>query len=199
MANRSLLKTVLLALAALMLSACLGGRSPSVQFYNLSATETGSAGTELADKPAIAVGPAIFPKSLRRSQVVIRTGPNTVELDEFNRWAGSLSADFLDALGTNLGALLSTERVSVYPAEARYPLDYRVTLDVDRFDGAPGASLVLSVRWTVSRGDDGNVLAVRHARIEKPVAGDSVADLVRAHDAAVADLSRQVADNIRGL
>ena len=170
-----------------------------MQFYNLSATETGSAGTELADQPAIAVGPAIFPKSLRRSQVVIRTGPNTVELDEFNRWAGSLSADFLDALGANLGVLLGTERVSVYPADARYPLDYRVTLDVDRFDGAPGASLVLIVRWTVSSGDDGSVLAVRHSRIEKPVAGDGVADLVRAHDAAVADLSRQVADSIRGL
>ena len=104
MANRSFLKTGLLALCAFALSACLGGRSPSVQFYNLSATEPGSAGTELADKPAVAVGPAIFPKSLRRSQVVIRTGPNTVELDEFNRWAGSLSADFLDALGANLGA-----------------------------------------------------------------------------------------------
>lgn len=199
MANRSILKTGLLALCALALSACLGGRSPSVQFYNLSAAEAGSAGEELADEPAIAVGPVIFPKSLRRSQVVIRTGPNTVELDEFNRWAGSLSADFLDALGANLGALLGTERVSVYPAEARYPLDYRVTLDVDRFDGAPGTSLVLSARWTVSTGDDGNVLAVRHSRIENPVAGDSVADLVRAHDAAVADLGRQIADTIRAL
>ena len=199
MANQSFLKGGLLALCALALSACLGGRSPSVQFYNLSATEAGSTSGQLADEPAIAVGPVIFPKSLRRSQVVIRTGPNTVELDEFNRWAGSLSADFLDALGGNLATLLGTERVSVYPAEARYPLDYRVSLDVDRFDGAPGGSLVLSTRWTLSSGDDGNVLSVRHVRIEKPVTGDSVADLVRAHDDAVADLSHQIADSIRAL
>ncbi len=199
MANRSILRTGLLVLCAFALSACLGGRSPSVQFYNLSATEAAGSSGQLADEPAIAVGPVIFPKSLRRSQVVIRTGPNTVELDEFNRWAGSLSADFLDALGGNLAALIGTERVSIYPAEARYPLDYRVSLDVDRFDGAPGSSLVLSVRWTLSTVDDGNVLSVRHARIEKPVTGDTVADLVRAHDDAVADLSRQIADSIRAL
>lgn len=199
MANRSFLKAGLLALTALMLSGCLGGRSPSVQFYNLSSTEAAGVSGQLADEPAIAVGPVIFPKSLRRSQVVIRTGPNTVELDEFNRWAGSLSADFLDALGGNLGALLGTERVSIYPAEARYPLDYRVSLDVDRFDGAPGGSLVLGVRWTLATVDDGNALSVRHVRIEKPVPGDTVADLVRAHDDAVADLSRQIAEAIRAL
>jgi uncharacterized lipoprotein YmbA len=199
MANRSILKTGLVALCALVLSACLGGRSPSVQFYNLSATEAESTIGDMSSEPAVGVGPAIFPKSLRRSQVVIRTGPNTVELDEFNRWSGSLSAEFLDALGANLGARLGTERVAVYPAEARYPLDYRITLDVDRFDGAPGGSLVLSVRWTVSGGDDETVLAVKQTRIETTVTGDSVADLVRAHDAAVADLSRRIADTIRAL
>lgn len=199
MTNRSIAKTGLIALCALGLSACLGGRSPSVQFYNLSAIEADSAVGDVGSEPAVGIGPAIFPKSLRRSQVVIRTGPNTVELDEFNRWSGSLSAEFLDALGANLGALLGTERVAVYPAEARYPLDYRITLDVDRFDGAPGGSLVLSVRWTVSGGDDETVLAVKQTRIETPVTGDSVADLVRAHDAAVADLSRRIADAIRAL
>lgn len=199
MTNRSFLKAGLLALSAFALSACLGGRSPSVQFYNLSAIEAESSTGDMSSEPAIGVGPAIFPKSLRRSQVIIRTGPNTVELDEFNRWSGSLSADFLDALGANLAALLGTERVSVYPAEAIYPLDYRIMLDVDRFDGAPGGSLVLSVRWTVSRGDDGTVLAVKQSRIETPVTGDGVADLVRAHDAAVADLSRRMADAIRAM
>ena len=51
----------------------------------------------------------------------------------------------------------------------------------------------------VSGGDDETVLAVKQTRIETTVTGDSVADLVRAHDAAVADLSRRIADTIRAL
>jgi hypothetical protein len=141
----------------------------------------------------------IFPRSLRRSQIVIRTGPNSLELDEFHRWAGSLESDFLDTLGSNLGALLSTDRVAVYPSEARFPLDYRVVLDVDRFDGSPGGTLVLSVRWTISAGDDAEAAVVKQSTIEQPVTGDTVDALVQAHDAAVAQLSRQIADQIRSL
>ena len=59
MANRSIPRSGLLVLCAFALSACLGGRSPSVQFYNLSATEAPAAGAELADEPAIAVGPGV--------------------------------------------------------------------------------------------------------------------------------------------
>lgn len=196
---RSKTRTGVLLFAAMMLTGCIGGRSPAVQFYNLSPMVTASGAPTADAGPAIAVGPVIFPRSLRRSQLVIRTGPNSVELDEFHRWAGSLESDFLDVLGGNLGALLSTDRVAVYPAEARFPLDYRVVLDVDRFDGSPGGTLVLSVRWAISTGELGEAVIVRQSTIEQPVTGDSVDALVQAHDAAVAQLSRQIADQIRSL
>lgn len=195
--HRSMFRTGVL-LFAVLLTGCIGGRSPTVQFYNLNATETGSA-LETGAGPAIAVGPVIFPRSLRRSQIVIRTGPNTVELDEFNRWAGSLESDFLDTLGANLGALMATDRVAVYPAEARFPLDYRVVLDIDQFDGAPGGQLTLRARWAVSAGETGESLVVRQSSMVEPVAGDTVDALVRAHDAAVAKLSREIADQIKAL
>ncbi len=195
---RSMFRTGVLLFAATLLTGCIGGRSPTVQFYNLSATETGSA-SEAGAGPAIAVGPVIFPRSLRRSQIVIRTGPNTVELDEFHRWAGSLESDFLDTLGANIGSLLATDRVAVYPAEARFPLDYRVVLDIDQFDGAPGGQLILRARWAVSAGDTGESVVVRQSSIVETVAGDTVDALVRSHDAAVAKLSREIADQIKAL
>jgi uncharacterized lipoprotein YmbA len=196
---RSITRTGVLLFAAILLTGCIGGRSPAVQFHNLSPMVTASGAPGADPGPAIAVGPVIFPRSLRRSQVVIRTGPNSVELDEFHRWAGSLESDFLDALGSNLGALLSTDRVAVYPSEARFPLDYRVVLDVDRFDGSPGGTLVLSVRWTISVSDAAEAAIVKQSTIEQPVTGDTVDALVQAHDAAVAQLSRQIADQIRSL
>jgi len=195
----SIIRAGVLLFVACALTACLGGRSPSVQFYNLSATQTAGGNAAAKDGPAISVGPVVFPKSLRRPQIVVRTGPNSVHLDEFHRWAGSLESDFLNVLGANLGALLGTQRVSVYPAESRFPLDYRVGLQVERFDGAPGGVLVLSARWTVSRDGDADATAAGHSVIEEQVAGDSVDALVQAHDAAVGKLSREIADRIRSL
>ncbi len=194
----SIFRVSLLVAASLLTTACLGGRSPGVQFYNLSPTETSSA-TTTGSGPAIAVGPVIFPRSLRRSQIVIRTGPNSVEVDEFHRWAGSLESDFLDTLGADLGALLATERVAVYPAEARFPLDYRVTLQVEQLDGTPGGTLMLNARWTVINGETDEAAAVGHSVIEQAVAGDTVDALVKAHDAAVGQLSREIAGRIKAL
>jgi uncharacterized lipoprotein YmbA len=196
--RRSIYRTGVLLFAATLLTGCIGGRSPAVQFYNLSPMET-AGGSPTGAGPAVAVGPAIFPKSLRRSQIVIRTGPNSVELDEYHRWAGSLESDFLDVLGSNLGTLLGTERVAIYPAEARFPVDYRVVLDVDRFDGAPGGTVVLSARWAVTVGGDAEGTTVRQSIIEKPVIDDTVDALIRAHDIAVAELSRQIAEQIKTL
>jgi len=188
----------ILTVVAFLVTACIGGRSPTVSFYNLSPTVAAAPRASEAG-PAIAVGPVVFPRSLRRSQIVIRTGPNSVTVDEFHRWSGSLESDFLDTLGADLGALLETDRVSVYPAEAGFPVDYRVALQVERFDGAPGGTLVLSVRWTVTAGSSSEAAAVGYSVIEEAVAGDTVEDLVRAHDAAVGRLSKDIADRIRAL
>lgn len=199
MPHQTFARIGILVIAALPMTACIGGRSPSVQFYNLSATEAGLTPGTTESGPAISVGPVIFPKSLRRAQLLIRTGPNSVELDEFHRWSGSLESDFVDVLGTNLGALLGTQRVAMYPAEAMFPTDYRISLDVDRFDGAPGGTLVLSARWTVTAIETMSAAAVRHSMIQQPVAGDTMEALVRAHDAALAQLSRQIAEQISAL
>jgi len=196
--RNKLFRSGVLLVAAVLIGGCLGGRSPDVQFYNLSATDASSTASS-GSEPAIVVGPVIFPRSLRRSQIVIRTGPNSVELDEFHRWAGSLESDFLDTLGANLGALLSTDRVAVYPAEAMFAVDYRISLQVERFDGAPGGSLVLNARWTVSSEGGEKAAAVGHSVIEETVAGDTVDDLVQAHDAAVGKLSMEIATRIKAL
>jgi len=194
----SIIRVGVLLVAAVLASACLGGRSPAVKFYNLKATETASAPATEAG-PAIAVGPVVFPRSLRRSQIVIRTGPNSVKLDEFHRWSGSLESDFLETLGADMGALLATDRVSVYPGEARFPVEYRLGLQVERFDGAPGGTLVLAVRWTLTPGDGTDATAAGYSVIEQPVPGDTVDDLVQAHDAAVGEFSREIAARIRSL
>lgn len=183
-----------LALLALGLGGC-GGRSPDVSFYTLSTLPPGSSAGQTPGI-ALAVGPTEFPRSLSRTQIVTRSGPNQLELDEFNRWGEPLQHGFLRAVGENLSSLLATERVAIYPADALYPVDLRVVLDVQRFDGSLGQAVTLQARWTLLSGATNEAIAVEQFSTQEAVSDDSYDALVRAHSAAIEDLSRAIATRI---
>jgi len=189
----------MLVLALLGLAAAGCARSPSGTHYTLSATEQDASPLTAGAAPSLAVGPAQFPRALSRSQIVNRSSPNRIELEEYHRWASSLEFDTLQALSRNLAALLGTERVSTYPSEPRYPLDYRVLLEVLQFDGTPGGSVTLIANWSVVPGGGGDALLVKRTRIEQATEGSGIEDLVRAHSLAVGELSRQIAGAIAAL
>ncbi|MDH3932420.1 MAG: PqiC family protein, partial [Chromatiales bacterium] len=101
------------------------------------------------------------------------------------------------AVGENLGSLLQTERVAIYPADALFPVDLRVVLDVQRFDGSRDGTVTLQARWTLLTGSTNEAIAVEQFSTDKPVGDDSYDALVRAHSAAVEELSRAIAARIR--
>ena len=194
MSQRELLLAALV-LIALSLGGC-GGRSPDVTFYTLSTLPPGSS-PAAAPRIALAVGPTEFPRTLSRTQIVTRSGPNQLEIDEYHRWAEPLHHGFLRAVGENLGSLLQTERVAIYPADALFPVDLRVILDVQRFDGSRDGTVTLQARWTLLTGSTNEAIAVEQFSTEKPVSDDSYDALVRAHSAAVEDLSQAIVARIR--
>jgi uncharacterized lipoprotein YmbA len=183
-------------LMLLTASGCLG-RSMTPVFYTLSpmyAPVDGTAG----DGPAIGVGPADLPSYLERPQIAARDD-DRISYADFDRWGASLESELLRVLGANLARALSTDRVAVYPAAPQFPIDIRVTLDVERFDGTPGGEVALDVRWALLPGAGGEPLATGTSSIREPVASKEYADLVAAHSAAVARLSRELAMRIKAL
>ncbi len=193
-ANRSLLVLALVVLL-MNLAGCVG-RSPKVSFYTLSSMPpTDTAGS--AETLALAVGPAEFPRTLNRGQIVTRESPTRLEVDEFHRWGEPLQHAFLRAVGENLGALLATPRVAIYPADAVYPVAFRVTLDVQRFDGSLGQSVTLQTRWTLLSGKTNKAIAVEQFTTSVATKDNSFDSLVEAHSEAVEVLSRTIADRIR--
>ncbi len=187
----------LLALATLCGAGC-SWRSPRIEFYTLSPLAKSEVDPAAAG-PALEVGPATFPTFLQRTQIATRSGENRLVYDESHRWGGSLEQDFLRVLGENLALLMHTERVVVYPIPANFPIAFRVALDVQRFDGRPGDSVTLKARWTVSSGNRGSALAADASDINVPVTSNAHEDLVAAHSAAVAALSREIATAITKL
>jgi len=185
---------------AALATGCLG-QTPQPEFYTLSPASGAAGGPALASRPdlGLVVGPIEFPRYLDRPEIVTRDGSHRLVLADVHRWGGSLRTDILRVVADDLGRLLGTARVAIYPAEPRFPAAYRVLLDLREFEGIPGGTIVLRVRWTIARADDGRGLAVEETRIEQVVASTSFEDLVAAESAALGTLNRQIAERVAAL
>jgi uncharacterized lipoprotein YmbA len=180
--------------------------SPPSSFYTLTpmVEDGGDAGrrdTRLAlSQLALGVGPVSFPRFLDRPQVVRRQGSNELLLDEFHRWGGSLEDDFARVFAENLGRLLGTSRVLVFPSELRMELDFRVLAEVIAYEAGPGDQAELRVRWAVVNPASAEVVSMREGAYRQPLpATASVSQQVAALSATLADFSRDVARELRRL
>lgn len=180
-------------LLALLAAGCVG-QSPRVAYYTLAPVAEPGA----AVPTAIAVGPVDFPRALERSQIATRLGPNRLEYDEFHRWAGNLDEDFLNVAAVNLGRLLATDRVVVYPAAPAFAVDYRVLFDVIRFDADSAGNVSLEARWVLHDGR-GETLDVGVVRTTRSAPADDYAARAAAQSDALGELCRTVAGRIRAL
>jgi uncharacterized lipoprotein YmbA len=180
----------------------LGGcaTAPS-SFYTLSSTlPAGERSSSLADQGlAVGIGPVRFPEFLDRPQVVSRAGANRLLVDEFHRWGGSLEDDFLRVLGENLGQLLGTSRVLIEPAEARYPLDFRVVADVLSFEGTAGGEAVFKIRWGILDPYMDRALVVRENTYRSLARGEDPEAMIAALSEALSAFSRDLAEQLRRL
>lgn len=183
---------------------CVGcfGKSQSSRFYALSAMAHTAAGS-LSDSPArdaaIGIGPVKIADYLDRSKIVTRTGDNRLELAEYDQWAGSFEDNLTQVMADNIGFMVPTERISLYPWPTSLPIDYQVVLDIVRFDGRLGETVDLVVRWRLMAGGEKDVLAIKRASIRETVNGADYAALVAAQSRALATLSRQIADTIQAI
>ena len=187
------------ALAAVLAAGCLG-RSPRPQFFRLSPTAVAN-GASVASLPelGLAIGAIEFPRYLDRPEIVTREGAHLLVLADAQRWGGSLRSEVQRVVADDLAALLGTTRIAVYPVEPRFPVDYRVLLDVRGFEGVPGESVRLHARWVVASGPDGRALVVEESQVEQKVASDSWEAYAAAHSDALGVVTRQIAEKIAGL
>ena len=145
---------------------------------------------------AVAVAPVAVPDYLNRPQILTRSGPSELQLAEFERWAGSLEKDMSRVLAENLSVLLAKNHVTVLrsgPGVFPFPVEYRVGVDVTRFEGDIGKSVLLVARWSVSGAEEGKVPSARESNIREPLEGPDYDALVAAMSRALATLSREIA------
>ena len=194
-------KWLLLLCCVLLVTGCIGRKSPEVTYYSLLTMEQMGEVQPVSSHPEIklGIGPITIPASLKRSQVATRQHGNQYAFDEFNRWAGVLEKDIANVVGDNLGVLLGVEKVGFFPWMHYFTPSYRVIVDIQRLDGSLDGEAVLGARWAVADAEGKEFLAGDKIVLRQPLQEASYAALVKAESLLVAELSKTIAGEINGL
>ena len=188
----------LLGCGLLMLSGCVdlgAGTTQTTRLYVLTpmATAAAPAANRQDGDFALGVGPLSLPSYLKRPQIVTRITENEIVTENFANWAEPLERSFQRVLTENLSLLLGTDAVYAHPWRRTLDPDYRLQLEVIRFDANPKGDAVLAARWELLDGR-GQALAAKTKSVHRQaVAREDMAGVATAMSLALADLSREIA------
>lgn len=182
---------ILLSLA--LLTGCAAVPRQETRFYLLEPlAEPAAARPEQA---WIGLGPVTLARYLDRPQMVTRSGPGQVHLEEFHQWAGPLQENVSQVLSDDLARRLGSERLAILPARGLPPLGYQIEVDILRLDAGPSDTAFLEARWRLIDGRTQQVLRVARSRLQQPLAGgpSDYAGLSRALSQLLAGLAEEIA------
>ena len=176
----------------------LGGGGVKETFYVLSGPETPMPAAA-GDAPVVYVGPVAVPDSVDRAPMVLMNSANNVDLSEEHRWAEPLKAAIPRIVGEHLMRLLGTTRVMSSRVGTSVDIDYRVALEVQRFDSSLRDGAAIDVLWTITgrRAPAGG----RSGRsdVREPTQSATPEGVAAAHSRALARVAADIAAAIRTL
>lgn len=184
-------------LLALIIALAGCGTTPDPSFYTLSAGAEAIA-NKGAGPYSVAVGPVSLPELVDRPQLVIRVGANRVALVEQHRWAEPLRSEIPRVIADNLSRLLSTTRISAYPQSYEDNAEYRVLIDIQRFESVLGENVTVEALWAVRRGPASEV-RTGHSLVRMPAGAKGYDALAAAHARALSRMSDEIAEVIRAM
>lgn len=169
------------------------GTTAQSKYYTLDSTAVSDG--RPASQAAVLVGPVSVPASVDQPQFVVQVASNRVEVEEFNRWVAPLSDSIARTVAGDLTTLLGTPDVATAQL-ANFNADYRVTIDVQRFDSIRGQGTLLDAVWSVRKTAGGDARSGRTVAREA-VQGNGFEVLAAAHSRALAQMSGDIASAIR--
>ena len=189
----------LIAATAMVALLCGCSSTPVTRSYVLSAAVAAPAAAGTSAAPVtVVIKNLTLPQYLDRSQIVIRGGGHRIQIVENELWAGNLRQDMTRVLVENLGRLLASDRVVAAPYSVPLQPDYRVEVEVLRFERGTDARVALVARWWLTRGSDGVLLASpSETYLGSPLVADTPFEaLVASMSAVYAELAQAIARGI---
>ncbi len=187
----------LLSVVLFLLSGC--GTSPSTNFYSLTAAQD----SNVALKPAggrivVGVGPVEVAPYLERSQMVLRSGRNGVELSEFDQWIEPMESNIENALVANLAGLLP----AIHPIARPWPeadARYHVFVRVQQFDSDRDGRVILHAHWGILVDEPESMPVIKESIVRQGAAGPDYEAIVGAMSVALSDLSAEIAAELESV
>jgi uncharacterized lipoprotein YmbA len=183
-----------------LISLCLigllsGCSTPTTHFYTLESQSKAPAITSASNthKVLIGMGPLSLPALLDRKQLITHTENNRIELAEFEQWAAPLKDNVLAVLRKNLATLQTNAIVRAFPWSIYGDVDYRVIIDISRFDIQLGKSVYLEASWAIMEEKKHTIINNGQTKIEQILTDTSYQNAAQLLSQLLDQLSQQIA------
>jgi uncharacterized lipoprotein YmbA len=120
----------------------------------------------------LGLGPVKIPGYLDTQNIVRSDASGSITYVRDAFWAESLGDSFTRALLYRIGRRVGTAHVTQFPWYSSTRVDWKVPVDVLRFEATSDGRVVLVARWTVQRTKDGAVVAGAESVLEEPAGTD---------------------------
>jgi hypothetical protein len=189
--------TLITVAVAVYLAGC--SSSPASRFYTLSPLvlqEAKPSPQPATSQVSVSIAPVEIPDYLDRPQMVTHDGQNRLRLAEFDRWGGSLGDNISAVLAENLGLLLNSERVYVFPRTGSEKPDYNLAVRVLRLDCVPAGQALLKAQWTLFSGAKGKDVTTRVSTFSERLNDRGYETMAAAVSRTIEQVSREIAREI---
>ena len=191
-----------LCLVAFVMTAC--SASPEIRYYTLSAEpgpkSTATTGTRM-DRAAYVIDAVTIPDLLDRPQIVLRAGPNGVDVLDDDRWAAPLPDLLQRVLAADLSSRLGAGAIIDPGLPSAEHSARRITISILEFDAARDGQSVLDASWTISDTDAGPIgrsVTTYRARHVAPTNGVETTKIVATMSRLLPALADDIAATVRG-
>ena len=162
-------------------------------FYTLSSEGPSPTG----GGTGIGVGPVILAEYVDRTNLVVKTSANKMEVAENHRWAGDLDHSIARVLSINLGRKLNTGNIRTYPWARDSEVDYQVAMDIREFIAGDDGYAHLEASWRIYALPSRRLVTSSTFVGKEPIATEDFEVMVAAQSKLLGRLSDDIAKAIR--
>jgi uncharacterized protein len=194
-AGLSTLQRAVATALAVLLGACSSAAPP--RFHTLmpapasSTAKIGPTGSLAWEVLAVSV-----PAQVDQPQWVVRTADGSLAVLEQERWIAPLGEEIRAAVAERLTQIVGVP-APVAPGEQRNR--WRVRIEVQRFDSAPGREARLEATWTVRSDAEGAASVSCRGEFVQSLASGGYPALAQGHQQAVAKLAGAIGSALKAL
>jgi len=181
----------IIALAALLLANC--GSSPKTHYFTLAPTPASEQRASI--RVPVTVAAVHVPPALDRREMVRRTGANSVDIREEDRWTAPFADMIREVLARDLAARLPQDKF-VAPQSPAPPHTAQIVVSLAQFGPDAAGKVALDGDWSLLDGDREKLVLRRHVALETAVADRSADSQAAAMSQLLGQLAQQIATTL---